>query len=253
MNEEIKDKLRQHAGKILLGGTGALLALSVFTLASGLLSNGPAATGTQAYALVQKLEGNLGNAKTKLATQHAALLAQLPGMDIERVNRDRATGRSLLLSLTGSSASTRAVKEQQVLLDARYGFLDHESRVLTEFVPGWMTVTGATKGAGTTYTLGDLDINVSRVQGLNYSYTGVARLDPVRVGPAQNSAARGEFAVFTYSTSQDGTVTSLDVYLASSRTRDALAAAARNGHPQADRVSGAPAASARNPEDPDET
>ncbi|MFJ2420225.1 hypothetical protein [Streptomyces brevispora] len=225
MNEEIKDKLRQHAGKILLGGTGSLLALSVFTLASSLLNDGPAATDTQADALVQKLEGNLGDAQTKLTTQHAALLVQLPGMGIERVNRDRATGRSLLLSLTGSSASTRAVKEQQVLLDARYGFLDHKSRVLTEFVPEWMTATGATKGAGTTYTLADLDIAVSRVQGLSYSYTGVARLDPVRVGPDQNSAAKSEFAVFTYSTSQDGTVTSLDVYRASSKSRNTLAAA----------------------------
>ncbi|MFE5863574.1 hypothetical protein [Streptomyces virginiae] len=225
MKEEIKDKLRQHAGKILLGGTGALLALSVFTLGSSLLSDGPATTDTQADALAQKLEGNLSNAQTKLATQHAALLAQLPGMDIERVNRDRATGRSLLLSLTDSSASTRTVKEQQMLLDARYGFLDHESRVLTEFAPDWMTATGATKGAGTTYTLADLDIDVSRAQGLNYSYTGVARLDPIRVGPDQNSAAKSEFAVFTYSTSKDGTVTSLDAYQVSSKSRDTLAAA----------------------------
>jgi len=225
VNEEIKDKLRQHAGKILLGGTGALLALSVVTLGASLLSDGPAASDTQADAVVQKLEGNLGDARAKLATQHTALLVQLPGMDTERVNRDRATGRPLLLSLTDSSASTRTVKEQQVLLDARYDFLDHKSRVLTEFVPEWMTATGATKGAGTTYTLADLDIDVSRVQGLNCSCTGVARLDPVRVGPDQNSAAKSEFVVFTYATSQDGTVTSLDAYRASGQTRDALAAA----------------------------
>ncbi|MFG2684024.1 hypothetical protein [Streptomyces sp. NPDC048392] len=225
MNEEIKDRLRPHAGKILLGGTGALLALSVVTLGASLLSDGPAASDTQADAVVHKLEGDLGDAQAKLAAQHTALLAQLPGMDVERVNRDRATGRSLLLSLTDSSASTRTVKKQQVLLDARYGFLDHKSRVLTEFVPDWMTASGATKGAGMTYTLADLDIDVSRVQGLNYSYTGVARLDPVRVGPDQNSAAKSEFVVFTYATSQDGTVTSLDTYRASSQTRDALAAA----------------------------
>ncbi|MEU9167894.1 hypothetical protein AB0D34_08870 [Streptomyces sp. NPDC048420] len=225
MNEEIKDKLRQHAGKFLLGGTGALLALSLVTLGAGLLSDGPAAPDTQADAVVHKLEGNLGDARAKLATQHTALLVQLPGVDIERVNRDRASGRSLLLSLIDSSASTRTVKEQQVLLDARYGFLDHMSRVLTAFVPEWMTATGATRGAGTTYTLADLDIDVSRVQGLNYAYTGVARLDPVRVGPDQNSAAKSEFVVFTYATSQDGTATSLDAYRASRKTLDALAAA----------------------------
>ncbi|MEV7953025.1 hypothetical protein [Streptomyces sp. NPDC088141] len=225
MSEEIQDRLRQHAGKILLGGTGAVLALSVATLGASLLSDGPAATDTQADAAVQKLEGKLSDAQAKLATQHTALLTQLPGMDIERVNRDKATGRALLLSLTDSSASTRTVKEQQVLLDARYGFLDHTSRVLTEFVPEWMTATAATKGAGTTYTLAELDIDVSRVQGLNYSYTGVARLDPIRIGPEQTRTAKSEFVVFTYSTSQDGTVTSLDAYRASSKTRDALAAA----------------------------
>ncbi|MFD9867488.1 hypothetical protein ACFXI8_23690 [Streptomyces niveus] len=219
------DKLRQHAGKILLSGTGALLVLSMVTLGASLLSNGPSVEDTQADAAVQKLEGNLGDARAKLATQHTALLAQLPGMDIERVNRDRAAGRSLLLSLTDSSASTRTVKEQQVLLDARYRFLGHKSRVLTRFVPEWMTATGAAKGAGTTYTLADPDIDVSRVQGLKYSYTGVARLDPVRVGPDQGSAAMSEFVVFTYSTSQDSAVTSLDAYRASSETRDALAAA----------------------------
>ncbi|MFJ2778064.1 MULTISPECIES: hypothetical protein [unclassified Kitasatospora] len=48
MNEEIKDRLRQHAGKILLGGSGALLALSVLTLVSGLLSDGTV-TSLDAY------------------------------------------------------------------------------------------------------------------------------------------------------------------------------------------------------------
>ncbi|MFE4334027.1 hypothetical protein ACFRQM_32830 [Streptomyces sp. NPDC056831] len=227
MNEEIKDRLRQHAGKLLIGGTGALFVLSVLTLGSSLVGDGSAASDTKADQLVHKLEGDLDDAQAKLEMRHAALLAQLPGVDVERVDRETVTGRSLVLSLIDSSASIRTVKEQQALLDARYGFLDHESRVLTEFVPEWMTATGATQGSGTTYTLADLDIDVSRVQGLNYSYTGVVRLDPVRVGPDRNSTAQSEFVVFTYATSQDGTVTSLDAYRASSRTRDTLAAAGK--------------------------
>ncbi|MFE7117380.1 hypothetical protein ACFU99_18400 [Streptomyces sp. NPDC057654] len=232
MKEENKDKLRQHAGKVLLTGTGALLALSVVTLGAGLLGDGPAASDTQADAAVRQLEGSLSDARARLTTQHTRLLVQLPGMDIGRVNRDRATGRSLLLTLTDSSASTRPVKEQQVRLDARYDFLGHTSRVLTEFVPQWMTATGATRGTGMTYALADLDIDVSRVRGLNYFYTGVARFDPVRVGPDHNSAVKGEFVVFTYSTSQDGTVTSLDAYRASGRSRDALGASG-GGQPSA--------------------
>ncbi|MYR60067.1 hypothetical protein GTY54_28830 [Streptomyces sp. SID625] len=246
MNEEIKVKLRRHTGKLFLGDSGALLALSVVTLGADLLSDPPAASGTQADAVVQKLESHLGDAQAKLAAQHTALLAELPGMDIERVTRDRVTSRSLPLSLTDSSPSARTVRKQQVLLDGCYGFLDHRSRVLTEFVSEWMTATGATKSAGTTYTLADLD----------YSYTGVPRLVPVRVGLDQNSAAKSEFVVFTYSTSQDSTVTSLDVYRTSSKTRDAIAAASGpqpSLPPQADRVSGAPTASVRTPEGPDET
>ncbi|MCX5103419.1 hypothetical protein [Streptomyces sp. NBC_00439] len=225
MNEHIKDRLRQHTGKLLIGATGTLLALSVLTLGSSLVGDSPAASDTRPDALVQRLKSDLDKAQAELRTQHAALLNQLPGVDVERVDRDTATGRSLLLSLTDSSASTRTVKEQQALLDARYGCLDHESRVLTEFVPEWMTATGAVQGSGTTYTLAGLDIDVSRVQGLDYSFTGVARLDPVRVGADRNSTAKSEFVVFTYATSQDGTVTLLDAYRASSRTRDALAAA----------------------------
>ncbi|MFC9756690.1 hypothetical protein [Streptomyces sp. NPDC056921] len=231
MIKKIKDRLRQHAGKLLIGGTGALLAFSVLTLGSSLVGEDSAASDTKADALVQRLEGDLGNARARLERRHAALLAQLPGVDVERVDRDTVTGRSLLLSLTGSSASTRTVKEQQALLDALYSFLDHESRVLTEFVPEWMTATGATQGSGTTYTLAYFDIDVSCVQALNYSYTGVARLDPVRVGPDRNSTAKSEFVVFAYATSQDGTVTLLDAYRASRRTRDALAAAADKDQP----------------------
>lgn len=153
MNEHIKGRLRQHTGKLLIGGTGTLLALSVLTLGSSLVGDSPAASDTRPDALVQRLKSDLDKAQAELRTQHAVLLTQLPGVDVERVDRDTATGRSLLLSLTDSSASTRTVKEQQALLDARYGCLDHESRVLTEFVPEWMTATGAVQGSGTTYTL----------------------------------------------------------------------------------------------------
>ncbi|MDX3020149.1 hypothetical protein [Streptomyces acidiscabies] len=74
MKEEIKDRLRRHAGKILLGGTGALLTLSVVALGAGPPSDGPASSAPQSDAVVQKLEGNLGDARARLAAQHTALL-----------------------------------------------------------------------------------------------------------------------------------------------------------------------------------
>lgn len=143
-------------------------------------------------------------------------------MDAERADRDRATARSVLLSLTDSSASSRTVRETQVALDARYGFLGNSSRSLTEFIPEWMAATGAGQGAGTAYQLADFDADVIAVKGLDYAYAGVARLDPVSVDG--KPTAKSEYVVFTFATGQDGTVASFEAYRASARTRDQLAA-----------------------------
>ncbi|MFD2024177.1 MULTISPECIES: hypothetical protein [Promicromonospora] len=214
--------LRSHAGKLLVGGAGALLTLSVFALGSALLDDGSTEPDDE-DALVQALEADLAVALHELKVAHTALQTELASTETDRVSQDEAVIRSLLLSLTDSSASSRSVARTQALLDARYEFLDHESRVLTEFVPGWMTATGSMQGAGTVYALAGLDLDVRGVQGLDYSYVGVARLDPVEQD--ENSTTKSEFVVFTCATAHDGTVTSLDAYRASNRTRDVLVAA----------------------------
>ncbi|WP_424863105.1 hypothetical protein [Streptomyces sp. MMS24-I29] len=223
MTGNVKHWLRDHAGKVLVCGTGALLALSVVSLGTSLLAGESDEAETQAAQLIAKLEDDLVAAQDALETKHEALLTALPGVDTERVRRDAATGRSVLLSLTDSSASSRDVKQTQVLLDARYEFLDTGSRALTEFIPEWMTTTGSGRGVGTVYTPAQLDIDVSGIHGQDYSYVGVARMDPVAVsGP---DSAKSEYVVLTYRTAQDGAVTSLDVYRASDKTRDLLVAA----------------------------
>ncbi|MEW1548337.1 hypothetical protein [Streptomyces tsukubensis] len=85
-------RLRNLTPSVHQADLGSCCLLASGKLTSGLLSDGPAATETQADALVQKLEDDLGDAKIKLAAQHAALLAQLPGLEIERLNRDGVTG-----------------------------------------------------------------------------------------------------------------------------------------------------------------
>jgi len=85
-----------------------------------------------------------------------------------------------------------------------------------------MAATGAGKGAGTAYQLADFDVDVGAVKGLDYSYIGVARLDPVSADG--KSTAKSEYVVFTFATGQDGTVASFEAYRASGRTRDQLAA-----------------------------
>lgn len=54
--------------------------------------------------------------------------------------------------------------------------------MLTEFVPETMTATGVTLVAGTTSMFADLNTDVSRMQVLNRSSTGVTRFGPVLVG-----------------------------------------------------------------------
>jgi hypothetical protein len=221
--DDAKGWLRNRAGKVLVCSTGALLTVSLLLMGTSPLGGDSAEVGAQAGRLVATLEGDLSKAQGDLKAKHEKLLADLPGVDTERADRDEATGRSVLLSLTDSSASTRDVKRTQALLDARYEFLTPSSRVLTEFIPEWMAAIGSGHGIGTTYTLGALDIDVSSVQGLDYGYIGLARLDPVAIG--DRSTATSEYVLFGYSTKQDGTVSSFEACRASSRTRDSFVAA----------------------------
>lgn len=223
MIEDAKDWIRERAGKVLVCTTGGLLALSALSLGATVLDDGSADADAQADELIVQLHDDLEQAQDDLDAKHAQLLADLPGLDAERADRDRATARSVLLSLTDSSASSRNTAQAQAALDARHDFLDGSSRTLTEFVPEWMAATGSAQGSGRTYTLASLDVDVTGVKGLDYSYTGVARLNPVSEDGA--STAKSEYVVFTFSTRQDGTVSSFEAYRASSRTRDQIAPA----------------------------
>lgn len=222
MIEEAKDWVRQRAGKVLVCSTGTLLALSLIPLGSALLGNESADAETRADQLIVGLQGELETAEKALDATHAQVLADLPGLDAERADRDRAFARSVLLGLISPSSSTRDLAGTQAFLDARYEFLGPTSRALTEFIPEWMAATGSGHGSGTTYRLVTLDIDVTEVRGLDYSYAGVARFDPVRADG--ESTAKREYVFFTFSTRQDGSVSSFEAYRASSRTRDLLVA-----------------------------
>ncbi|MEU6263733.1 hypothetical protein [Saccharopolyspora shandongensis] len=229
MIDDAKDWLRDHAGKVLVCSTGALLALSLFSMGTSLVGDGPAKAEAQAEKLVVQLKNDLGTAQDGLKAKHEKLLMDLPSVEIERADRDAVTGRSILLSFTDFSGSSRDVKQTQALLDARYEFVGPTSRALTEFIPEWMDGTGSSQGVGATYTLRELTIDVSGVQGLDYFYVGVARLDPVAA--SGSSTAKSEYVVFGFSTERDGTVTSFEAYRASSRTRDVLVAADEEQRP----------------------
>lgn len=220
MIEDAKDWMRDQAGKIVVCTTGALMALSLVLLGSALAGNGTEDPEARADQIIAQLRDDLEAAQADLDVEHARLLADLPGMDPERAERDRISARSVLLSLTGSSASSRSVEETQAALDARYEFLGPSSRVLAEFLPEWMAATGSDQRLGTTYRLARLEVDVTGVKALDYSYAGVARLAPVSA--EGDSTAKSEHVVFTYATRQDGSMSSFEAYRASSRTRDRL-------------------------------
>lgn len=215
--EDIKEWLRPRAGVVLCTATAIALALSLFSLVGIPGSDPQAEAEAEAQQMIEDLEADLTEAEDSLHSKHEKLLSQLPGMDIERVTRDQARGRSLVLTLADSSSTSRSVKEVQRGLDDRYEFLDETSRTLTEFIPVWMEAT-----SGTDYVLADLQISLRGVQGLDYSYVGLARLDPAEVDGEAPAGAKSEFVIFTYLTANDGTVTSLEAYRASPSTRDAL-------------------------------
>ncbi|WP_030895977.1 hypothetical protein [Streptomyces sp. NRRL F-5053] len=226
MIENPKYWLRDHAGKVLVAGTGILLAVSLFTLGGSLLGGSTGDTEVRADDLIVKLRKRSDTAETRLEVKHKKLLDKLPGIDTARAGRDEATGRSVLLSVVDFSTSSRNAKQAQVMLDTRYPFLGPTSRTLTEFVPQWI----ADEERSTTYALAQLDINISDVQGSNYSYVGMARLDPVTADkPNKKSTAKSEYVVVTYQTAQDGTVSSFEANRISSRSRNAWVTAEKEG------------------------
>lgn len=222
--DDVKYWLRDHAGKVLVGVTGAMLAISLVSLGGSILDDGSAGAEVKAQQLKIKLQKDAQAAQASLTTKHEKLLAGLPGIDSERVARDQASGRSVLLSLTDTSSASYGLKEAQLDLDGRYDFLDEKSRALTEFLPEWLAATGGSKGPGTAYALRSIEIDPAGVQALDYSYVGVARLDPVSTD-GKPSTAKPEYVVFQYQTKQDGSVTRFEANRLSSGSRDALLAA----------------------------
>lgn len=240
--EEVKDWVREHASVVLLGGSGALLVLGLLAACSSMTGGqSQASVNRQAGQLVSNLHGQVKDQQASLVKKHTDMLAGLPGLDSARVSRDQAAGRSILLAVTGSAASSRTVSATQKELIGRYGFFSKTSQAVTSFVPDWMATAGAGKGRGITYRLASTDIQASGVKGLDYSYIGTAHLVPagsVRSGSDQ-------YVVFTYGTHSDGSVTWFGIDLVSPRSRDALSKVTTSTTRHTNQASGAASSSPR--------
>lgn len=214
MIEKFKAWARTHINRLFLGVPASLMVLGILGVVLTALPEDTEAHAQEVAGVKVELEQDRTEAQETLETEHRQLLDDLGGVDAKRVQRDHGLARDFVLMLAASSSTSRAVADQQASLDARYEVLDGDSRVLTEFLPEWMAST-----QGRQLTLSEIEAEVSGVQGLDYSYTVLARLDPV------GDQGQTQYLFLTLSTAQDGTITAVEAYRVSNESRDELVTA----------------------------
>ncbi|SIO86932.1 hypothetical protein [Nocardiopsis sp. JB363] len=212
MKQDLGAWVKKRANTVFLSICASLLALSVTSLVMALSPGDQASSAEQAAGIKAGLVEDKEGAEGELATRHSELLAELGGIDADRIKRDRRVIRTFVLSLAEAPASSRSVRDEQISLDARWDVLGPDSRTLTEFTPEWMAT-----GEGRHYRLTDLDIQVAGISGLDYSYAALARLEPDEDG--------AQFVFVTATTKQDGALTEAVAYRASNASRAGLEAA----------------------------
>lgn len=211
--------LRDDPNRLVLIATGGMLALAcAFCGATALGIDDQASIDAQAAQVIERLTDEAETAEQDLADQYDQLLTDIQAPDAERVDRDTGQMRDVLNAVTGSSLTGRTVDEQQRMLDARYGFLDSRSRVLTEFVPDWMGRTRTQGDRGAVYAMTSFDTHVTGVSGLDVTYVAIARYDRVRVD--DQDGERHEYVLSRCTVAQDGTITAFEAHRASNQTRD---------------------------------
>lgn len=219
----LRDWLSEHKQLTFLSVAGGVLVLGLFSLVTTALGT---AGGEQSEidALKQDIQAEIDVASDQLDEDYTTLVREMGGVDIERVDRDRAAGRELMLSLSGTSASRLDLAHQQALLKERFGFLEDDSQVLASFLPEWLNATSGNGQEPVVYEMSSLDTQVVNISGLKYGYFSIARLDPV-TADGEQAEAETEFLMVRYSTEQNGQITSVDAWRAAPATRDALLAA----------------------------
>lgn len=223
-----RDWVRRNQGKLVLGAAGLVLAVGVLWLGSAVTADGAGGTAAKAADVKQRLTADLEAAQKSLTKAHEELLVSLPDANVERVNADTTQARSVVLTIADSSGSNAELAQQQSRLDERFTFWNHTSPALTAFLPAWLENTGRLEQhgtPGTTFQLTSFKAHPVRMDGPDYSYLGVARLDPTESsGSSGSTGKKAEFLIFTFTTGLKG-ITGFDVYQASAATRDAYLAA----------------------------
>lgn len=174
---------------------------------------------SDAGSVKKELNETLTSQQAGLEDDYATLIGDISSADVDRLNRDISSGRDLALSLARTSGSTLALGAQQALLVARFDDIKADSRVVTQFLPEWLSTTAA--AGPTPYAMTSFDVQLTRVSGLTYHYTALVRLDPVDAGE-KSSKVKPEFILLRYRTTADGSLSSIDASHAASDSREAL-------------------------------
>lgn len=176
-----------HLNALVLAGTGLLFGVSALALATSLAGPGEQDANSVAQ-YTQELEVKLESAQSDLDEAHAELVSKLGTVDFNRVAKDQARGEQAVLQLADE--------------------LDLE-------------ITLAPSGAATDgYRIASTDLQVTGVQSLNYSYTGLVELEPTD----PESIKQPIFLLMSYQTDDQGKVSDLNAYQVSDETTQTLSA-----------------------------
>lgn len=189
-------------GSLVFLGSAAALTLTLIGNASLAEATGPSTSFTAAQTAAENSESELVSARAELM--------ELVGVNAPRVEQDTATFTGVAQALATSATSTLPGAERDAVLAAKYPFLAGSSAL------------GLPSDVDR-YEVGELNVEVTAVSGLDYRYLVIVNLAPVDVtqteeadGPAQ------EWLVFTATTNSNGEVTSFEAHRTSSSTADAL-------------------------------
>lgn len=187
---ERKDFRSKVAPLAILASCGLLIASAAGLALTATSDGGVQAMADEIAQTRTELTDQRDAAQKDFDTTYNELLSQLPGVDAERLSGDTATLRSAVLAVMGTSASNADAKTQAEVLADRYEAL---SSAGGWFLQDWLAAT-----QGTVYELADLTIEAGAVDGADYSYRGVAVMEPVTGdSPAQ-------ILVFRAQTDADG-------------------------------------------------
>lgn len=209
---------RRNASRLLVGGASLICAVGVMVFVISMLNQGQTTLPSEGEQLKVQLSEQASAAEAQRTAAHKSLLDDLDVLDLERVATDTATSRELVLALAGTSASSLPHDQLPAVLAAQHPLLAVDSQPVTGFLPEWLAAT--TPRGPQTYTLTSFEVEVTAVEDLDYSYLGLARLDPVLVDGAEAGAP--QFIAVTVRTDTDGAITGFQAYRASDATRDNL-------------------------------